>query len=257
MSVNPAKPPAGVPLCRLDDLADPGTRGFAFREGDMRFLGFLVRQGDQVRGYVDQCPHAGWPLSGVSDRYLTRDGRHLLCAAHGALFKPEDGECVSGPCFGDHLTVWPVEVEDGMVVTAASLSRDKPPPYWGGCLCGQVRYKVSAPALNVRACHCRACQKAASSPFLARAVFPKSAVDRSGKTLRYASSKRLERVSCSTCGTLVFGEPLDKPDLISVATMTLDEPEALAPTMHVWTSRKVSWLRLDDGLPQYPEGPPE
>ena len=118
MVENPAQPVPGETLCALADLADPGTRGFRYRAGDKLFAGFVVRIGDEVRGYVDSCPHAGWPLSSLDERYLTRDGRHVLCAGHGALFRPLDGACVAGPCTGERLTPWPVAVVDGVVVAA-------------------------------------------------------------------------------------------------------------------------------------------
>lgn len=104
-------------LCALADLADPGTRGFRFREGSRLFAGFVLREGEAVRGFVDSCPHAGWPLAALDDRYLTRDARHILCAGHGALFRL-DGACVAGPCAGERLSDWPVEVVDGQVFTA-------------------------------------------------------------------------------------------------------------------------------------------
>jgi nitrite reductase/ring-hydroxylating ferredoxin subunit len=114
---NPARPAAGVVLCALSDLADPGSRGFRFRHERTLFAGFVIRIGDAVRGYVDSCPHAGWPLAAMDDRYLTRDGQ-ILCAGHGALFRPLDGACVAGPCFDDRLTPWPVSVRNGEIVTA-------------------------------------------------------------------------------------------------------------------------------------------
>jgi nitrite reductase/ring-hydroxylating ferredoxin subunit len=114
--VNPARPPAGFRLCALGDIADPGAKGFSFREGDYLFLGFVVRRGEVVRGYVDRCPHAGTPLALIADRFLTREGDLVLCSTHGALFRPEDGACVSGPCEGRGLWAWPVEVVDGAVV---------------------------------------------------------------------------------------------------------------------------------------------
>lgn len=104
-------------LCALADLADPGAKGFGFREGSALFAGFVVRRGAEVAGYVDSCPHAGWPLASLDGRYLTRDGAHLLCAGHGALFDLA-GACVAGPCYGQRLAPWPVTVSEGEVVTA-------------------------------------------------------------------------------------------------------------------------------------------
>lgn len=116
--MNPARPPAGIALCPLEALNETGARGFVFREGDARFAGFVVaRSGGAVAGYVDRCPHAGLPLSWREHDYLTRERDLILCASHGAVFRPEDGLCLAGPCAGRALTAWPVRVEDGVVVT--------------------------------------------------------------------------------------------------------------------------------------------
>lgn len=113
--MNPAQPVCGTVLCRLDEIER--AKGFQFREGDDVFLGFVIRHGGGVKGYVDSCPHTGQPLSTYGDRYMTKDGRWLFCSGHGALFRPHDGEAISGPCT-EGLRAWPVEVRDGMVVVA-------------------------------------------------------------------------------------------------------------------------------------------
>lgn len=115
--MNPARPQAGARLCRLADLSAPGARGFTFRAGEALFAGFVVRRGDWVRGYVDCCPHAGMPLALLPHRYLTAEGDFILCASHGALFRPSDGVCIGGPCAGRALEPWPVAVHGDEVVT--------------------------------------------------------------------------------------------------------------------------------------------
>jgi nitrite reductase/ring-hydroxylating ferredoxin subunit len=110
--------PAGVPLCRLDALADPGARNFVLELKAGFFHGFVVRRGEEVFGYVDRCPHAGFPLAQELDRYLTREGDLILCSWHGALFRIDDGQCLGGPCAGQRLSPWPVQVVDGTVRTA-------------------------------------------------------------------------------------------------------------------------------------------
>nr|WP_217352899.1 Rieske (2Fe-2S) protein [Sphingomonas sp. ID1715] len=112
--------PAGVTLCALADLPDPGARNFVLEMKAGRFHGFVVRRGDTVTGYVDACPHMGLPLAQQLDHYLADAGDLIQCSWHGALFRPEDGLCVGGPCTGRKLQPWPVEVSGGKVRTAAS-----------------------------------------------------------------------------------------------------------------------------------------
>lgn len=117
-SDNPARPVAGTVLCALDEIPSPGSKGFRWREADAMFAGFVVRKDDLVVGYLDSCPHAGWPLAGFAGRYLTRENDLILCGGHAALFKIEDGACVTGPCPNEKLFPWPVEVRDGQIIVA-------------------------------------------------------------------------------------------------------------------------------------------
>lgn len=99
-------------LGAVADLPDPGSRAFAMDGID----GFLVRRGDLVRAYVDKCPHIGAPLAWAPDTYLDAEGELIQCAMHGALFLPDTGECVHGPCAGQGLTPVPMHIADGRVL---------------------------------------------------------------------------------------------------------------------------------------------
>jgi hypothetical protein len=125
----------------------------------------------------------------------------------------------------------------------------------GGCLCGAVRFRAEGEPVNVRICHCRNCQKAMGSPFFARALFAQAALTVEGETARYPSSELLERVFCPTCGARLFAwRTVDS--WAGVALAAFDDRNAFAPTAHMWVSEKMDWIRLDDGLPQYPETAP-
>lgn len=100
-----------APLCRLDAIADPGSLGI--EHGGMSL--FVVRQGDTAEVFINRCPHRGISLEWVPHQFLDSSGRLIQCATHGALFLPDTGECVSGPCAGESLTRLPSRIEDGAV----------------------------------------------------------------------------------------------------------------------------------------------
>jgi len=115
--MNPAQPAPGLRLCAIDEVADPGSKGFVFRKDDALFAGFLVRRDGEIVGYIDRCPHIGTPLGFLPDRFLTREADLILCATHGALFRIGDGLCVAGPCEGRSLWPWEIVVREGAVFT--------------------------------------------------------------------------------------------------------------------------------------------
>lgn len=127
--------------------------------------------------------------------------------------------------------------------------------YEGGCLCGQVRWRASAEPANVRVCHCQQCQQATGAPYFARAVFLAENFERSGETLSWRTSPRVQRLSCARCGTSMFSLPNDPPARIGVGLATSDRPAALRPQMHIWVSEKLPWVVIDDGLPRFERGP--
>ena len=102
----------------MDELADPGARNFVIGLRAGRFHGFVVRRGRTIVGYVDRCPHLGVPLAQSLDKYLTRAGDFIKCDWHGAIFTIADGTCLAGPCVGEALLTWPVEIVGESVVTA-------------------------------------------------------------------------------------------------------------------------------------------
>lgn len=111
----PGAPPAGTPLCRLDALPESGARGFLFGEDVNRFDMFVVWRGGKLHAYVNDCPHAHTPLDYLPDRFFNLEKSHLLCGTHGALFRIQDGHCISGPCKGRSLTPVPVHLENDII----------------------------------------------------------------------------------------------------------------------------------------------
>jgi nitrite reductase/ring-hydroxylating ferredoxin subunit len=108
-----------VKLCDLDDVEEGSSNGF-FLERDGRMESFMViRRDGEVFVYVNSCPHIGAPLDFMPGKFLNPDKTHILCSSHGALFRIEDGLCVSGPCPDQSLTQVKVAVRDGGVYLSA------------------------------------------------------------------------------------------------------------------------------------------
>jgi nitrite reductase/ring-hydroxylating ferredoxin subunit len=114
-----AETSAGAAIARLDAIPDGGfAAADAVIDGAPESL-ILHREGDQVRAWLNICPHAGRRLDWAPGQFLTsRDGR-LVCAVHGASFEVARGECIAGPCRGDSLRAVAVEVHEGRVVLAS------------------------------------------------------------------------------------------------------------------------------------------
>lgn len=106
------------PLCRLEEIPEGSAREFRFGSGP-DFLSVLVlNRAGVVRAYENACPHMGTPLNFLPDRFFDREGRHLLCTTHGALFRIEDGYCLRGPCLGKSLRPLAISIEQGAVLLA-------------------------------------------------------------------------------------------------------------------------------------------
>ncbi|MGV8940414.1 MAG: Rieske (2Fe-2S) protein [Lysobacter sp.] len=102
-------------LISLDRIVDGGfAEAGANLDGDIEPL-VLYRDGDQVRAWINVCPHAGRQLDWAPGQFLKSKDGLLVCAAHGASFELQGGECVAGPCRGESLRAVEVEVRDGAV----------------------------------------------------------------------------------------------------------------------------------------------
>lgn len=95
-----------------------GARGLteveAIVDGEPESL-LLHRDGDSVRAWLNVCPHAGRRLDWAPGEFLLSKDGHLVCAAHGASFELQQGECIAGPCRGESLRAVSVTVRDGKV----------------------------------------------------------------------------------------------------------------------------------------------
>ena len=57
-------------------------------------------------------------------------------------------------------------------------------PYLGGCLCGQIRFRIAAEPAAARVCWCRDCQRLAANG-TANALFTTDAIEIHGEPARF------------------------------------------------------------------------
>lgn len=102
-------------LCRDDELLEGVARGFdPWQDG--RDTVVALRWQGEPHAYRNSCPHWQVPMQYRKDHFMSGDGRHIVCFAHGALFQPSDGLCVLGPCIGQTLQRLDVQLSaDGML----------------------------------------------------------------------------------------------------------------------------------------------
>ncbi|MDX1401972.1 MAG: GFA family protein [Kiloniellales bacterium] len=128
----------------------------------------------------------------------------------------------------------------------------------GGCLCGAVRFRVTAKPFAAYYCHCTMCQKNGSGPFMTGAKVPvKAFAFIKGEPRAYESSPGFLRLFCGECGSPLAFQAKDNPKFVDFGLGCLDEPNAISPSFHIFTSTQVSWCEVADGLPRYGESAPE
>lgn len=123
--------------------------------------------------------------------------------------------------------------------------------FTGACHCGKTRYRVEVASLDdVAICHCTACRRSTGGTHVTWATVPRAAFQWTAAAPRgYASSDHAERFSCDTCGAQLAFASTREPRSIDITVATLDNTGAAPPTRHIWAASRLSWVRVDDGLP--------
>ena len=115
------------------------------------------------------------------------------------------------------------------------------PPYGGGCLCGAVRYTLTARPLTISACHCIDCKRLTGATHNLSITALRSDIQHTGETVSYrktaASGRQADVVRCAKCGTRLWHEPLALPDRLFLMGGTLDDSSWALPVAHIWVEQ--------------------
>jgi len=129
----------------------------------------------------------------------------------------------------------------------------------GGCLCGKVRYKVSAEPVFAGVCHCTNCQKGTGSAFSVVLAVPSSGVAVTGTLKEYVgrgdSGNPTTKKFCPECGSPIAVEAGMMPGVTMIEVGTLDDPSVAQPQMHIYCRSKMGWMQIPEGVGAFPEMP--
>ena len=130
----------------------------------------------------------------------------------------------------------------------------------GQCLCGKVKYAISAPPRVMSQCHCDDCRKSTGTGHASNAFFKESDVHIIGETSRYDSiadsGATITRYFCPTCGSLLFGALSKLKNVLAVSVGTVDDNSWFKPGAIVYNKRKPQWDFMDESIPAFEAMPP-
>jgi nitrite reductase/ring-hydroxylating ferredoxin subunit len=97
---------APMALCASADLQDGGQAvPFDLSYGGQTCRAFAIRYRGQVHAYLNRCTHVAMEMDWQPDRFFDDTGQWLLCASHGAAYRPDSGQCAGGPCKGGLIRI--------------------------------------------------------------------------------------------------------------------------------------------------------
>lgn len=115
-------------------------------------------------------------------------------------------------------------------------------PWEGGCLCGQVRFRISAPPILTMACHCKGCQRLTSGPFSLSAAIPSTGFEVTrGETVVGALHGPNRHDYCPNCMSWMFTRPAGMDWFVNVRPTLLDDASWFEPFIETGMADKLPW----------------
>jgi hypothetical protein len=133
-------------------------------------------------------------------------------------------------------------------------------PLTGSCLCGGVRFELTAPFRRANHCHCSRCRKHSGSFGLTQGRAPRAGfrlLDGEELIRVYRPEGGTTKAFCSVCGSSLFGGTWPDGPEVSVRLGSLDGDPGIRPQYHSHTASAASWDEIpEDGLPRHPGAAP-
>ncbi|TWT10522.1 GFA family protein [Reyranella sp. CPCC 100927] len=116
-------------------------------------------------------------------------------------------------------------------------------PWDGGCRCGQVRLRVSAPPMITSACHCTGCQRMTASAFTLTVTVPSVGfiVTAGEPVIGGLQQGFAHHYFCPRCKSWMFTRAEGYDQFVNVRASMLDDHHWFVPFIEVWTKEKLPW----------------
>ena len=114
----------------------------------------------------------------------------------------------------------------------------------GGCRCGQVRFAVSGDPLVTFACHCKGCQRMASSAFSLTSLYPADRFELlQGNTVLGGLKGETRHHFCGSCMSWLFTRADAIGPFVNVRPTMLDDASRHRPFVDVFLGEGLPWVR--------------
>ena len=124
-------------------------------------------------------------------------------------------------------------------------------PLHGGCLCGALRFELSAPPLTIYNCHCTNCQKITGSAFTVAGTVPEAAlsfVKGAPARIEWKADSGNARYGlfCGACGSRIANGQAPSNGFLSFRCGTFDDTSWVEPVGDIWTKSAMTWVRFGE-----------
>jgi hypothetical protein len=115
-------------------------------------------------------------------------------------------------------------------------------PWDGGCRCGRVRLRITAPPLLTMACHCRGCQRMSASAFSLSAAIPgEGFAVTAGEPVIGGLHGGTGHYFCGYCMSWMFTRPEGLDMFVNLRPTMLDDCSWFTPFIETCTDEKLPW----------------
>lgn len=130
----------------------------------------------------------------------------------------------------------------------------------GGCLCGGIRYRIAGAPLFVGQCYCKDCRKATGTGHSTVVGVMETQLRVTGDPAIYASQGgsggQVRRHFCPVCAGRLYTAADSSGPVRMVQAGSLDDPNAVTPTVAIYVKDALAWDRIDPALAKFEQLPP-